>query len=53
MAHAAPTSPGSLRPFDALDAEWALLCRRHRRSHVVARWTRQQPVLATASRSTT
>jgi DNA-directed RNA polymerase specialized sigma24 family protein len=50
MAHPAPTSPGALRPFDALDAEWALLCRRHRRSRIVARWIRQQPVLATASR---
>jgi hypothetical protein len=50
MAHPAPTSPGSLRPFDALDAEWALLCRRHRRSTVVARWVRQQPALASAAR---
>jgi hypothetical protein len=24
MAHPAPTSLGLLRPFDALDAEWAL-----------------------------
>jgi hypothetical protein len=39
-----------LRPFDALDAEWALLCRRHRRSNVVAGWVRQQPALATAAR---
>jgi hypothetical protein len=46
MAHPAPTSPGSLRPFDALDAEWALLCRRHRRSAVVNRWARRQQVLA-------
>lgn len=50
MAHPAPTSPGSLRPFDALDAEWAVLCRRQRRSTVVARWVRQQPALATAAR---
>jgi hypothetical protein len=50
MAHPAPTSPGSLRPFDALDAEWALVCRRHRRSTVVAGWARQQPALATAAR---
>jgi DNA-directed RNA polymerase specialized sigma24 family protein len=50
MAHPAPTNPGALRPFDALDAEWSLLCRRHRRSHIVARWIRQQPALATASR---
>jgi DNA-directed RNA polymerase specialized sigma24 family protein len=50
MAHLAPTSPGSLRPFDALDAEWALLCRRHWRSTVVAGWARRQPALATAAR---
>jgi hypothetical protein len=50
MAHPAPTSPGSLRPFDALDAEWAVLCRRQRRSTVVARWVRQQPALTTAAR---
>jgi DNA-directed RNA polymerase specialized sigma24 family protein len=49
MAHPAPSSPGSLRPFDALDAEWALLCRRHRRSTVVAGWARQ-PALATVAR---
>jgi hypothetical protein len=36
-------------PFDALDADWALLCRRHRRSTVVARWARQEPALATAT----
>jgi DNA-directed RNA polymerase specialized sigma24 family protein len=39
-------SPGSRRPFDALDAEWALLCRRQRRSPVVANWSRHQPALA-------
>ncbi|MGH9287215.1 MAG: hypothetical protein ACRD0V_02760 [Acidimicrobiales bacterium] len=50
MAHPAPTSPGSLHPFDALDAEWALLCRRNRRSAVVARWAQQQPVLASLAR---
>jgi DNA-directed RNA polymerase specialized sigma24 family protein len=50
MAHPAPTSPGSLRPFDALDAEWALVCRRHRRSTAVAGWARQQPALASAAR---
>jgi DNA-directed RNA polymerase specialized sigma24 family protein len=50
MAHPAPTSPGSLRPFDALDADWALLCRRHRRLPVVARWAQHQPALATLAR---
>jgi DNA-directed RNA polymerase specialized sigma24 family protein len=49
MAYPTLTSPGSLRPFDALDAEWALLCRRHRRSAVVACWARHQPALATAA----
>jgi hypothetical protein len=37
-------------PFDALDADWALLCRRHRHSTVVARWARQEPAVATATR---
>ena len=46
MATPAPISPGSRRPFDALDTEWAVLCRRHRRSTVVAHWVRQQPALA-------
>jgi DNA-directed RNA polymerase specialized sigma24 family protein len=50
MVNPAPTSPCALRPFDALDAEWALLCRRHRRSTVVASWARQHPALATAIR---
>lgn len=50
MVPPAPTSPGSPRPFDALDAEWAVLCRRHRRSAVVARWGQLQPALATAAR---
>jgi DNA-directed RNA polymerase specialized sigma24 family protein len=50
MPHPAPTSPGSLPPFDALDAEWDVLCRRHRRSTVVARWAQHQPALATALR---
>src|SRR5215204_3435802 len=50
MAHPVPASPGPLRPFDALDAEWALLCRRHRRSTAVARWAQKQPALATATR---
>jgi hypothetical protein len=50
MATPTPISPGSTRPFDALDADWAMLCRRHRRSSVVADWARQQPALATAIR---
>jgi hypothetical protein len=50
MAHPAPISPGALGPFDALDAEWALLCRRHHRSTVVASWARRHPALATAVR---
>jgi DNA-directed RNA polymerase specialized sigma24 family protein len=45
-----PITPGSRRPFDALDAEWAMLCRRHRRSPVVADWGRQQPALASVMR---
>lgn len=32
--------------FAALDAEWAVLCRRHRRSAVVARWARRETDLA-------
>jgi DNA-directed RNA polymerase specialized sigma24 family protein len=50
MAQPAATSPGLLPPFDALDAEWALWCRRHRRSDVVTRWARRQPALAIAAR---
>jgi hypothetical protein len=34
----------------SLVAEWAVLCRRHRRSTVVARWGQLQPALATAAR---
>ncbi|MGH9235561.1 MAG: hypothetical protein ACRD0R_19750 [Acidimicrobiales bacterium] len=49
---ATPTliNPGAMRPFDALDAEWAMLCRRDRRSSVVADWARQHPALASAVR---
>ena len=50
MATPTPISPGSRRPFDALDTEWAMLCRRHRRSTVVADWARQQPALASLAR---
>jgi DNA-directed RNA polymerase specialized sigma24 family protein len=50
MATPTPTSPGLRRPFDALDAEWALLCRRHRRSPAVADWARTQPALASMAR---
>jgi hypothetical protein len=32
--------------FAALDAEWAVLCRRHRNSAVVARWARSESELA-------
>jgi DNA-directed RNA polymerase specialized sigma24 family protein len=46
MAIPTPIRPGSRRPFDALDTEWAMLCRRHRRSTLVADWARQQPALA-------
>jgi DNA-directed RNA polymerase specialized sigma24 family protein len=49
MATPTPISPGSRRPFDALDAEWAVLCRRHRRSPVVADWARLQPALASVA----
>lgn len=45
-----PISPGSMRPFDALDADWARLCWRHRRSSVVAGWARQKPTLASVVR---
>jgi hypothetical protein len=37
MAHPGPTIPGSLRPFDALDVEWALLCRHRRSAASIAR----------------
>jgi DNA-directed RNA polymerase specialized sigma24 family protein len=50
MATPTPTSPGLRRPFDALDSEWALLCRRHRRSPAVADWARTQPALASMAR---
>lgn len=46
MATPRPISPGSRRPSGVLDAEWVVLCRRHRRSPVVADWARQQPALA-------
>ena len=50
MATPTPISPGSRRPFDALDTEWAMLCRRHRRSTVVADWARRQPALGSLAR---
>jgi DNA-directed RNA polymerase specialized sigma24 family protein len=50
MATPTPISPGSMRPFDALDADWAMLCWRHRRSSVVAGWARQEPALASVVR---
>jgi hypothetical protein len=50
MTPPTPTRPGSLRPFDALDAEQAVVCRRHRRSTVVTGWARQQPALGTVPR---
>jgi DNA-directed RNA polymerase specialized sigma24 family protein len=50
MATPTPISPSSRRPFDALDTEWAMLCRRHRRSTVVADWARQHPALASLAR---
>jgi DNA-directed RNA polymerase specialized sigma24 family protein len=50
MATPTPTTPGSQRPFDALDAEWATLCWRHRRSTVIAHWGRQHPALASVTR---
>lgn len=42
------TTPASRTPsaFTALDRDWAHLCRRHRRSTVVARWGRREPALA-------
>jgi hypothetical protein len=50
MATPTPIRPASRRPFDALDTEWAVLCRRHPRSTVVADWARQQPELASMAR---
>jgi DNA-directed RNA polymerase specialized sigma24 family protein len=46
------TSPvaSSRRPFDALDREWALLCRRHRRSSAVRHWATAEPALAGLTR---
>jgi DNA-directed RNA polymerase specialized sigma24 family protein len=38
----------SINPFDSLDAEWKILCHRHRRSAIVARWARREPALANA-----
>lgn len=34
------------QPFEALDHDWALLCRQHRRSHTVAAWAQTEPALA-------
>jgi len=45
-----PVSATHSGPFDALDADWAMLCRHHRRSTVIARWARQEPALAGATR---
>jgi DNA-directed RNA polymerase specialized sigma24 family protein len=50
MTTPTPPSPDARRPFDALDAEWALLCRRYRRSPVVSNWARQQPALESITR---
>ena len=35
-------SPG---PFEALDADWALICRRRHRSEILDRWAAQEPAL--------
>jgi hypothetical protein len=37
-------------PFRTLDADWAALCHRHRRSSITDRWARREPVLAGAAR---
>lgn len=51
MVTSAPVSSTHRRPFDALDAEWASLCRRHRRHReIVAGWARQEPVLSAVTR---
>jgi Helix-turn-helix domain of resolvase len=50
MATPTPTTAASYRVFDALDAEWTVLCRRHRRSTLVANWAHQQPALAGVTR---
>ncbi len=42
--------PANGGPFDALDADWAMLCRHHRRSTVIARWAREEPALTGATR---
>jgi hypothetical protein len=38
------------QPFDALDHDWALRCRQHRRSRTVAAWARTEPTLASLRR---
>lgn len=41
-----PARRAPVRPFDTLDADWAALCRRHRRPGAIAHWAQQEPVLA-------
>jgi hypothetical protein len=36
-------------PFTVLDADWAMLCRRHRRSTATSQWARREPALASAA----
>jgi hypothetical protein len=33
------------QPFDALEHDWALTCRQHRRSQIVANWAEAEPAL--------
>jgi hypothetical protein len=41
-----PARRAPARPFDTVDADWAALCRRHRRPGAIAHWAQQEPVLA-------
>ncbi|MGH9191312.1 MAG: hypothetical protein ACRDZ0_02415, partial [Acidimicrobiales bacterium] len=50
MTHPTSSHPVARGPFDALDAEWAVLCRRHRRSRVSAGWGQREPALSAAAR---
>ena len=48
LSAASRSLPTETNPFDELDADWAVLCRRHRRSVVVARWALAEPALGAA-----
>lgn len=45
LSAASRSLPTETNPFNALDADWAVLCRRHRRSVLVARWALAEPAL--------